>query len=276
MTIGNRKFFFTLVAMTVILAAPAFAADQPGKDTSPVSVAPWNWAGFYVGGTLGAARSKADVTLTTVNGSAALYDPLDVPGLNALGSPEASKTSAILGLRGGYNAQWGAVVAGVEGDISGLSTSKTTTIEGNPFLPSAPSFTQGSAVFGTETKSNWLVTLRPRVGYTFDRVLVYGTLGLAVGKVESSTAYVGFSPDGSGNEYATASASKTKVGLAAGLGCEYALTRNWQVSFDYLHVDLGKVEASGLVTTGNPSTATMNFSTKFKSDIAKLGVSYKF
>jgi hypothetical protein len=48
------------------------------------------------------------------------------------------------------------------------------------------------------------------------------------------------------------------------------------VSVEYLHVDLGSIAASGLVTTGDANTATMNFSTKVRSDLARGGISYKF
>jgi outer membrane immunogenic protein len=48
------------------------------------------------------------------------------------------------------------------------------------------------------------------------------------------------------------------------------------VSAEYLHVDLGSLSTSGLVTTGAPENATFNFSTKLTSDIARAGISYKF
>src|SRR5260370_3254265 len=36
--------------------------------------------------------------------------------------------------------------------------------------------------YTTLFRSDWLVTVRPRIGYAFDRWLVYATGGLAVGK----------------------------------------------------------------------------------------------
>ncbi|HET7383398.1 MAG TPA: outer membrane beta-barrel protein [Pseudolabrys sp.] len=99
--------------------------------------------------------------------------------------------------------------------------------------------------------------------------------GAAFANVKFSNTYVGFSPGGSGNENEASSASETKTGWAAGGGIDYALTPNWIVSVKYLHVDLGSISASGLVTTGSTDNATMNFSTKLTSDLVRGGISYK-
>jgi outer membrane immunogenic protein len=94
--------------------------------------------------------------------------------------------------------------------------------------------------------------------------------------VKYSNTYRGFSPLGSGFQFEAASVSQTKVGWAAGAGVDFAVTPHWVLSAEYLHVDLGSVTAAGLVTTGSPSTATFNFSTKVTSDIGRVGAANKF
>ena len=42
-----------------------------------------------------------------------------------------------------------------------------------------------------------------------------------------------------------------------------------------MHVDLGPVRASGTETSEGNTTATLNFSTKLKSDIVRAGIAYK-
>lgn len=239
---------------------------------APPAVAPFSWTGFYVGATAGAGWTQADPSLSAVNGPAPLYFPADIPGLNALGSPGLSATNAIVGAKAGYNQQWGAFVGGIEGDISWFHFDKTVATAGNPFL----TFGAGTAAFSTNVSTNWLATIRPRIGYAVDKALLYATGGVAIGDVRYSNTYVGFSPLGSGFEFEAATASQTRVGWTAGAGIDYAITPNWIVSAEYLHVDLGSVSASGLVTTGNPSTATFNVSTKLRSDIGRAGIAYKF
>jgi outer membrane immunogenic protein len=262
------------------LADTALAADMATRAPvapAPIAVvAPFSWTGFYIGATAGAAWSKADVSLNAVNGSSALYAPSQIPGLNAIGSPSISGTDAIFGGKLGYNQQWGSFVIGLEGDISSFRFNESAATTGNPFTvvlpPAAPNF----ASFNTNVTTSWLATLRGRVGFAAGRALFYGTGGAAFANVGFSNSYHGHSPSGAGDEFEASSASETKTGWTAGGGVDYALTNNWIVSAEYMHIDLGSIDASGTVTTGNSNTATMNFSTKLRSDLVRGGVSYKF
>ncbi len=267
-----------LVGATLVNGA--FAADMATRaPDAPVvaSVAvPFNWTGFYIGGTAGAAWSKADVSLATVNGASPLYNSSQIPGLNAIGSPSISGSNAIFGGKIGYNQQWGSFVLGLEGDISSFRFNESATTTGNPFDVVLPPAVPNVANFNTNVSTTWLATARARIGYAADRVLFFATGGAAFAKVSFSNAYQGHSPHGAGDEFEASSASQTKTGWAAGGGIDYALAKNWIVSVEYLHVDLGSIAAYGLVTTGNGNTATMNFSTKMQSDLVRGGVSYKF
>jgi len=266
---------FGAAAMGVACAPGALAADMPVKAPAAVSTAPYNWTGLYVGGTAGGAWTKGDVSLDTVNGTPALYRPGDIPALNALGSPSLSGSEAIFGGKIGFNHQWGSYVAGLEGDFSSFRFNKSASATGNPFT-SAPPYAFGFAEFDTNVSTNWLATVRARAGYAVDRAFFYGTAGAAFAKVNFSNTYHAQSPLGFGFDDEATSASKTKVGWVAGGGIDYAVTTNWIVSVEYLHVDLGSIETSGLVTTGFTPNATFNFSTKLTSDIVRGGIAYKF
>jgi outer membrane immunogenic protein len=234
---------------------------------------PFSWTGFYVGGTVGAAWTRADVSMDAVNGAAPLYNPAHIPGLNAIGSPRLSTTKAIFGLKAGYNQQWGAFVAGLEGDFSSFRFNSTVGTFGNPFT----GFGAGFAQFATNVQTSWLATVRGRVGYAADQWLLYATGGAAFANVKYSNSYVAFSPAGAGFDFENAAASPTRVGWALGGGVDYALTPNLILSAEYLHIDLGSIAASGGVTTQfNANTATFNFSTKVTSDILRFGAAYKF
>jgi outer membrane immunogenic protein len=254
----------------------ASAADlRPVYTKAPPPPPPaFSWTGFYVGGTVGAAWTNADVTMTTVNGTPALIDPLDISTLNAFGSPSLSQTNAIFGLKAGYNQQWGAWVLGLEGDISSFHFNPTVANSGNPFITTFPG--AGSAQMSTNVETSWLATIRGRAGYAFDHWLFYATGGAAFANVKYSNTYRGFSPHGSGFEFEAASVSQTQVGWAAGAGVDFAVTPRWVLSAEYLHVDLGSVTASGLDKSNSAPTATFNFSTKVTSDIGRVGAAYKF
>src|SRR5262245_38977946 len=100
---------FAVVAGAVVFPGGAPAADLPIYKAPP-QPSVYTWAGFYVGGTVGAAWTKADTSLSVVNGAAPLYRVTDIPGLNALGSSNLRQTNAIFGAKAGYNQQWGAFV----------------------------------------------------------------------------------------------------------------------------------------------------------------------
>ena len=263
--------FAAIGGMASVSAAAAADVQAPVYKALP-AVAPFSWTGFYVGGTAGASWTNADTSLSAVNGAIPLYFPADIPGLNAIGSPGLSGTSAIVGGKAGYNRQWGSFVAGVEGDISWRHFDKTVATTGSPFL----TFPVGTAAFTTTVSTNWLATIRPRIGYAVDKALFHATGGVAIGDVKYSNSYVGFSPLGFGSEFETAAVSQTRVGWTVGAGIDYAITPHWVVSGEYLHVDLGSVSTSGLVTTGNTPTATFNVSTKLRNDIGRFGIAYKF
>ncbi len=264
-----RKSLLALFSGAVFLATgqASLAADMPVKARAGA----YDWSGFYVGGTVGAAWTKADVGLDTVNGASALYAPGNIPGLNAIGSQNLTGSNSIFGGKIGYNKKINSIVVGLEADLSSFHFDKSVFSSGNPFGPGL----LNNASFTTAVSTKWLATVRPRIGYAYDRALFFGTAGVAFGKVSFSNTYTGHSPLGAGNEGGASEASQTKVGWAAGAGVDYALTKNWIVSAEYLHVDLGSITATGTVAN-NGKTADMNFSTKLTSDIVRAGIAYKF
>jgi outer membrane immunogenic protein len=253
----------------------AIAADMPVKTRAPVAAN--SWAGFYIGATAGAAWSTADASLDTVNAAGVLYRPGDIPLINSLGSSKFTSANAAFGGKIGYNWQWGSYVTGIEGDFSSFRFNKSASPSGNPFL-SAPPYLFGFANFDTNVSSNWLATLRGRVGYASDKAYFYATAGAAFSRISFSNTYVAQSPLGLGFDVESSSATKTKVGWAAGAGIDYALSTHWIASIEYLHIDLGSLYSSGVTssTGGGVTTATLNYSTKLTSDIVRAGIAYKF
>jgi outer membrane immunogenic protein len=254
----------------------ARAADMAVKAPPPQAPAPvYSWTGFYIGAAAGVAWDHADVNLDPVNGALPNYRPQDIPGVIALGTQNFSGTNAIFGGKIGYNRQFSAWVVGLEADFSSFHFGKSSLVTGNPF----PGFGPGFMTLNTNVSTNWLATVRPRIGYAFDHTLFFVTGGAAFGRASFSNTDLELAPNGLGFGNEASAASQTRTGWTVGAGLDYALATNWIVSVEYLHVDLGSLNASGLVTSAAGlagATATLNFSTKLTSDLARAGIAYKF
>lgn len=218
----------TALSVAGLVAAPALAADlpEPIPEAPIVEVAPaaFDWTGFYIGANIGYGFGGDDVVGVFSDGSF-VGDAGDLEASGILG-----------GLQAGYNYQYGNFVIGLEGDIQ---------------LSDIGDDVSGNGV-DVESTVSWYGTVRPRIGYAFDRLLVYGTGGVAFGDYEYEGDIEG---------------SETFVGWTAGAGLEYAFTDNLTAKFEYQYVNLGDdtFEDAGLSTKATPDFHAV-----------KLGVNYKF
>ncbi len=178
------------VAGVTLAAATASAADLPARAAPPpvVAAAPiFTWSGFYVGVNAGWGWRDDDEESVILGGAA--------PG--TLIFPDNGDGGFVGGGQIGYNYQIGSFVVGVEADIQWADTDEGEDVR---FVPAgAP----GTFIPGTfdNNLSDWFGTVRARVGVAFDRVLIYGTGGLAY--------------------------SDDTTGWALGGGVEWALPVNW-------------------------------------------------
>lgn len=262
------RALFTTAAL-LLVASNAYAADAVVADEVAV-IAPdtFSWTGGYIGINAGYAGGKfkshyEDTTVFIPNGVAlrSAVAPYELGG-----SWEDNASGFVGGVQAGYNWQFqNGLVLGAEADFQG-STLKSKTSGSDDFG------------FGREnseltTKVQWWGTVRARLGYTpTDRFLVYGTAGLAYGKVKTSYNY---NEDyGEGETYSESfSSSKTKAGWTVGAGAEYAITNNWTLKSEYLYTDLGK--ARGQVSF-NDYYNTYDFESKIKFHTVRVGLNYKF
>jgi len=235
---GGMKTILASVSFIALSVSASSAADlAPSYAKAPMlQAAAYNWTGFYAGLNAGYAFGRETSTASAGGGIFSI-----------------SNSSAYDGFLGGgqlgYNAQFGSLVVGVEGDIQYADV-------GGKFSVLVPGV---GGNFETN-KLNAFGTVRGRVGFAFDRVLVYGTGGFAAGRNTFTLSdAVGTSVDD----------SATHTGWAAGAGLEYGIRENWSVKAEYLHVDLGSKDyfsGIGLVV----------FQSRMKFDIARAGVNYRF
>jgi outer membrane immunogenic protein len=126
----------------------------------------------------------------------------------------------------------------------------------------------------SSVSSDWLITLRPRVGITAHNWLFYVTGGLAVANVKDRFTFTETFAGGS----ESASISRTKAGWTVGAGTEYALAMGWSVKAEYLYVDLGR-ETTSSTNFATPMatfpTSVFTHSVDLRSNIVRLGLNYK-
>jgi opacity protein-like surface antigen len=253
-------------------AAPALAAALPVKapPRAVPSAAP-TWAGCYVGASLGGAF--ADVKYAAADPGIAALSPVDAANLAAVSTGTLNAKSAIAGGEGGCNWQVRGFVFGMETDVSGFGNFQANR-SAAILTPIFSQFTANSAA-----SANWLFTLRPRLGVAYDHWLVYATGGLAFANFNFSQSIFyndfllhSFNPT---ITPLTQSGSFNAIvpGWVVGGGIEYALSNNWSVKSEFLHVSFAHrsmMETNViLVADPNVSTARLGLS------IVRAGLDYK-
>jgi outer membrane immunogenic protein len=236
------------------LVGAAQAADLPERAAPPAplpAVAPvYSWEGFYFGVHAGVLWSTSDVFFA---GGSPFYANLVAAGQRPR-ELDLEETAFIGGAQAGYNAQLGALVVGLEADLSYVS------------LDQSASFVGGRVTTTASSEMNLFGTVRARVGYAAGRFMPYVTGGLAYGVVDSSLRFT------QGATTSVVSDEDLVAGWTVGGGAEYAVTNAWTVRGEYLYYDLG--EQSVLVRNTQGQTATWDFD--HRGHIARVGANYKF
>lgn len=200
--------------------------------------AAFSWTGLYIGGQVGGGWNRAS--------------GMD-PTMPADGWASERGSGFLAGGQLGFNYQIGSVVLGAEGSYawSGVKIS-----DGGPFA--------GGAGLTVVDKNDYIATAAGRVGYAFDRVLVFGKGGAAWTRDKLDAN------DGIGG---TGSGSFNRTGWVAGAGVEYAFLQNWSVKLEYNYLGFGPVNelpttAGGLGVT--PAVVKLDIQTVL------LGVNFRF
>jgi outer membrane immunogenic protein len=260
-----RKFLLTLSSV-MTLAGTALAADLPVTPPPPPPI--FTWTGLYVGGYGG-----GEITHTSYNtlvgtpfaGPAYLVAPSDIAGVDVLTSQSLSRGGFTAGAELGYNWQIGFFVLGIETDIGGV-TGSTRSLNGG-LLSSGASFATVQRV-----DNGLFGTVRGRLGVAFDRLLLYGTGGLAYTSGSYGFSYRDDFPAG-GN-----ASTGTKVGYVVGGGLEYGLTDHVSVKGEFLYSQFARVTATSQLVdfAGLGSTNPFVTSARVQEYTARVGLNYRF
>ena len=276
----------------VAASASAFAADLQPVYKAPVAAPAYSWTGLYVGGHVGGAWTDNDWFLPNDAMNSVAQEPIGTPFQGSFPNSAAGLLAAIqtgyqgptvgpfnvssgtnsasgwlAGVQIGYNYQVKNWVLGVEGEAS------WTNLKGSNLDPSHPNINQ--------TDTDFIGVLGGRLGYAWDRLLLYGKAGGAwahdkYSVISNTTFTVG---NGSPAPVTVTSgtmvdaATVNRFGYMLGAGAEYALTPQWSVKAEYEYLDFGRQR-----TTLTPITTIVS---PFDEDIrqriqiAQIGLNYK-
>ena len=212
-------------------SGPAAAADLFGRDyRGSVKDAPeyaFSWTGVYVGGHAGLAVGDASGNIAGT--------PITV---------DVDMNGAIYGGQVGFNYQTGNTVIGIEGTFSGAS------LDGNSTCIIGP--------LNCQAEVDWTATVVGKLGYAFNRSMIYAVGGVAWAEINSDVDIIGIP---------LASASQTHTGWVAGLGIERALSDRVSAKIEYNHLEFG----SETHLLGGVVPVKVDAS----SDVIKLGINIK-
>lgn len=254
----KRTLFAGAIALTVV--SPALAADLPAAPPRapaayvPVVAPVYNWSGVYIGLNAGGSWfSQGNTNFTCV-------------GVACVAGSSSGQSFSNSGFTGGgqlgVNFQSGQWVFGLEGDAEYLSNKSTVSTA-----------TDFSGIAGSNTThaftTDFLSTVRGRLGFAWNRALIYGTGGLAMAEYQVQRTQVGAGLAAAGTSQTV---NNFRIGWAAGAGVEYAFSDMVTGRVEYLVAGLQSVSDSynfaGATVTASSPTEYIN--------IVRGGLNFKF
>lgn len=217
-----KKILLTTTALIALGIAPAAAADLAARPytKAPVAIAINNWSGFYLGAMGGYAQENSS-------------------GIGTLSGGFAGGTA-------GYNWQMGNIVLGLEADAAWADVGATVGLFG------------GLASVSSNIRD--MGTVRGRLGYAFDTVLIYGTGGYAWADNRITATALG----------ASISDSHIHSGWTAGAGVEVMFAPKWSVKAEYLYRSFASETYFGGIAPPGIASGTLNLNS------VQVGVNYHF
>ena len=220
-----------LLASTVLagMSAAASAADLPRRAAPPPVFTPvpvFTWTGFYFGVNAGYGFDAS--SRNTANYGLPAGSLINSGNTNAVVSVNnrSNNDGFTGGAQIGYNYQFtpgSGVVIGFEADAQYVDFARRANATQNYGVVGAPgvAFSAPRAFVATSGNGlDYFGTVRGRLGYAFDRTLVYGTGGFAYGSGQDDQNFAG-------NRFR----DSFRTGYAVGGGIEYALPTDSFLNF---------------------------------------------
>ena len=233
-----------------LLSASAFAADMRVPPLSPLPPS-FTWTSCYGG--LHAGGGLGNETLT---------DPAqNLSPITDFASASTHTSGYMLGGQIGCDYQFASNwVLGIEGSASGGNITGKSTFA----LPGINTPPGDTATFKAST--DFMMSATARVGYAWDRWMVYAKGGFAgvndkYSIFDAQTTY-------------DFEALKNRLGWTAGAGIEWAMWEDWSVRLEYDYYGLSQQNVLFLDNTVFPGGASGAVNIKQSIQVIKLGVNF--
>ena len=252
--LAMKKFLLGSVALAAMLAGPAMAADMPVKVKAPPPVVYYDWSGLYVGFNIGGTWYDVD----------RLY-----PG-SPVSNFRTSDSDVIWGFHAGVQAQWGNWVLGIETAYSACGR-ECRSVSG--LLP-APPFAADRV---GEHKITNLFTVGPRLGYAWDRWMIYATGGPAAATLKAQ--YCVASTGLCGNTASLQNGQSINWGWFVGGGIEFMIHKGSFVDVilgaEYQHYDVREKTAFCLAPNCGVAFPGFDYNLSAVGDLARVRLTIK-
>ena len=209
-----------------------------------------DWTGLYVGGTVGASMRELK--------SGGWYG-------------EDKDSAASGGIYAGYNFQYGNTVFGIEGDF--IKNNIQNEIHGiiDSVAPQADTVAKIEGL----SEIDYTATLRGRLGLlATDQTLLYGTAGVAYGRVSLEGNEVGTN----GDVKISFDKAKDKFGAVVGGGIEHAFNDHISFRTEYMYTNLGDIsgDIKGIEDIKNVKGIDDVVKNRYDFHTIRVGIAYKF
>ena len=250
-----RKLLLTSALFATVLPGFSLAADLITASPAPFAPPPapiWDvWSGFSMGIVSGYGWGN------TASDSYRTY-----PSYVFDNHVSFERRGGFVGLETGYNwmvaPNW---LIGAEGDVSAAS------IDGSLDACTA------SGCSHTDARLRMLSTLRGRIGYVWNNVLLYGTGGGAFVATENTRTITSVtSPSREDLVGQLANSTAGAAGWTAGGGFEYAVAPDLSAKVEYLFVDYDDTHTYLFSDPFGNRRAT----SESKLDVVRAGLNYRF
>lgn len=259
------RYFLSAAAPSMGLAAMLALSGGAASAQEPI---PWDgpYLGVVAGGTWNNGSSH---TRIGPGPGPVTIAPADVAAINSQGSfGPASSGGFTGGIELGYNVVNAPWLLGFETDFTAFDINQHSSRTFQSVVQTNPPLT---FTLSDRLQSDWLWTLRPRLGYIYGPWLVYATGGMAISDIQASASYTDnrLSP----GLLTSSQHSQTRVGWTAGAGVSYAFRPNLSLKGEWLYVDLGTDDKSDTTPDG---FASFTSKATARANIFRIGIDYRF
>ncbi len=199
-----------------------------------------DWKGLYLGGNVGIDAGTSNVQTSPAFSPTGYFAASSVPAIYASSKQTINPKGFTGGGDFGYNFQHGIFVLGFEVDFGGMHMNSTKSATGT-----YPCCAPTTYTIAQTTKTDWLFTARPRIGVASKGVMLYGTGGFAMTKLNYQAVFT----DTFATAHENGGTDQVQKGFAAGGGAEFKVGPHWTLRGEYLYI-------GGFTTVSNSTNLT--------------------